>query len=167
MKRIIYIACFVSAAMGIAQLTANTSLAQSNGTQTVDGRLDAAGLKNAITGLGYELKDIGTGPGKEKYQFVIEKGDLSIPVGAELSTSKNYVWLTVNLGEEPGNLNYKELLKRNAKIQPSFFYITANNSLMVAEPIDNRLITAVVMRRVIDKLTADVVDTKDLWQTKK
>jgi len=161
MKRIVYVACLVVSVLGFAQLTSKTSFAQ-----TSDGKLDAAGLKAAIVGLGYETKDIGTGPGKEKYEFKIEKGDLNIPVGAEVSPSKNYIWLTVNLGTDSGKLNYQELLKRNAKIQPSFFYVTTNGSLMLAEAIDNRLVTSPIMRRVVDKLTADVVDTKDLWQPK-
>lgn len=161
MKRIVYIACFVVTVVGFAQLTSLSSFAQTN-----DGKLDAAGLKSAVEGLGYETKDIGTGPGKEKYEFKIEKGGLNIPVGAEVSPSKNYIWLTVNLGSDSGKLNYQELLKRNAKIQPSFFYLTSNGALMMAEAIDNRLVTSPIMRRVVDKLTTDVSDTKDLWQPK-
>lgn len=161
MKRIVYIACFVVTVLGFAQLSSKTSLAQTN-----DGRLDAAGLKSAVEGLGYETKDIGTGPGKEKYEFKVVTKEFNIPVGAEVSPSKNYIWLTVNLGTDTGKVNYQELLKRNAKIQPSFFYITANGGLMMAEAIDNRLVTGLVMRRVVDKLSADVADTKDLWQTK-
>jgi hypothetical protein len=161
MKRIVYLACFVIVILGFAHLTAVPSFAQ-----TGEAKLDAATLKSTIVGLGYEVKDTITTPGKEKYEFKIEKGDLSIPIGAELSGSKNYIWLTVNLGTDSGKLNYQEILKRNAKIQPSFFYIASNGSVMLAEAIDNRQASATVFRRVIDKLSSDVVDTKDVWQAK-
>lgn len=161
MKRIVYVACFVVSVLGLARMSSMPSYAQ-----TSDGRLDAASLKSTIAGLGYETKDTVTTPGKEKYEFTVEKGNLTIPIGTELSASKNYIWLTVNLGTDNGKLKYQDILKQNAKIQPSFFYITANGTLMLAEAVDNRQATAAVFRRVIDKLSSDVVDTKDVWQTK-
>ncbi|MBX3118752.1 MAG: hypothetical protein KF784_06775 [Fimbriimonadaceae bacterium] len=130
-------------------------------------RVDAKQLKTLITGLGYTVKDLNTEVGKEKYEFTITRDDLDIPIAAEISGSKNYVWLTVYLGDQPKDAAFTAkalpILKQNFKIQPCQFYVTAKDALMVAIAIDNRNVDAAVLRRNIDKLGADVAGSKDLW----
>lgn len=123
----------------------------------------ASDLKKVIEGLGYEVKTLNAEEGKEKYEFVAKKAGLDIPVAAELSASKNFIWLTVFLGEVKETTPYKELLKANAEFQPSFFYVTASNKLMMGVAMENRALTSAIMRRHVEKLTEDVGETQDIW----
>lgn len=130
-------------------------------------RLDAAQLRSMIANMGYEVKDLSTEPGKEKYSFTINKSDLNIPVGAEISPSKNYIWLTVSLKDYASDtsINSKaaDFLRQNGKIQPCQFYLTSKDFLMMALPLENRAMDSVILRRNIDKLVNDVANTKSLW----
>ncbi len=129
-------------------------------------QLDYPKLKTMLTNLGYTTKDIGTEVGKEKAQIDIKTEAFNIPMGAEISPSKNYVWITVNLGANPTADQSKALLRQNATIQPSFFYLTKDEKLMLGHPIDNRSITPDVMKRIIDKLAKDVDSSAKDWQAK-
>ena len=126
--------------------------------------LDPAGLKKLIEGLGYEVKDLNTDPGKEKFEFQTKTANFNVPVAAELSPSKNYVWLTINLGTNSPTKKHEQLLKENANIQPSFFYITSKNNLMLAAPMDNREISAAILKRCLEKLINDVDKTSATWK---
>lgn len=141
-----------------------------DGTASPDGAWDAATLKKAISDIGYEPKVLESAPGKEKVEFAIEKGGFTIPVAAEISPSKNYVWLTVRLGDAPKDFDSAgaklgALLKANAKVQPCQFYITEKGTLMLALPVDNRSLTNPVLRRRVDFLTNTVVEQKGVWQS--
>jgi hypothetical protein len=127
--------------------------------------LDAKQLKDMISNLGYETKVLNEEVGKEKYEFKLESGGFDVWIAAEISASKNYVWLTVLLGDAPSADSAKpyEYLKRNNKIQPTFFYATDKGKLMLGYPMDNRSITPAVMRRTMTKLAADTSSTSDLW----
>ncbi len=116
--------------------------------------------------LGYEVTDIVKEEGKEKYSVVFTKNDLNIPVGFEISPSNTYIWLTVNLGTAPteGNAKCLNLLKQNAKVQPTFFYVTDSGRLMAALPIENRLVTNEVMRLRAESVSDNVGKTKEFWQ---
>lgn len=151
----------VTSTIAAATLIASLIIGQ---TQATPDRLDAAGLKTMVAGLGYEVKDLNTEVGKEKYEFAVKKKSFNIPIGTELSNSKNYVWLTVFLGPNSPTKPHEDLLKANYSIQPSFFYITTKGNLMMAEAIDNRDITPAILRRVIDKLSDDVDANSALWQ---
>src|SRR5437016_13553875 len=62
--------------------------------QTQD-QLDRKQLHDMLSQLGYDVKDLDTAPGKEKYSFSMERGGLNIPVAAEISANGKYIWLTV------------------------------------------------------------------------
>ncbi len=139
------------------------------GAQSQDAsKLDPKQLKTLIGGLGYEVKDLNTEAGKEKFEFKTSAGGLDIPIGAEISPSKNYIWLTVYLGDQPKNSAFASkalpLLKQNGKVQPTQFYVTSRDALMVAIAMDNRSIDAVALKRTIEKVMNDVANSKDLWQ---
>ena len=129
------------------------------------GPLDAPKLKDMIVGLGYAVRALNETAGKEKYEFTVKTPEFDVPVAAELSGSKNYVWLTVFLGAAPKADSPKCLsyLQRNFKIQPSQFYVTDKGNLMLGIVVDNRGIDSNVLRRVITKLSEDAVSTADLW----
>ena len=56
------------------------------------------------------------------------------------------------------------LLKQNAVIQPCLFYITAKGNLMMGLPVENRAVTAAVLKRCTDFVSKRVADTKNDWQ---
>lgn len=127
-------------------------------------KLTAESLKTMSEGLGIEVKVLNAEVGKEKYTLSMKTTSLNIPVGAEISPSGNYIWLTVNLGNNSSTKKHEELLKQNGVIQPAFFYITSSGRLMMAHPIDNRSISPVVLKRCLDKIVADVDKTNAIWK---
>lgn len=128
-------------------------------------RIDAPKLREMIVNLGYTVNDLSTEPGKEKYEFTITTGGFDIPIAAEISASKNYLWLTAFLGAPPAETSEKNaaMLKQNFKVQPTLFYITEKGNLMMGLPCDNRDITPDVLRRNATKLAEDVAKTSDIW----
>jgi hypothetical protein len=123
-------------------------------------------LKEILVQLGYTVKDLVTTPGKQKYEIKTTKDGLDVPISYELSSSTNYVWLTVFLGKPPaeGSVLNASLLKQNAKIQPCQFYITEAGNLMMGLASDNRGINNATLRRYTDFITARVTETKAYWQ---
>ncbi|MBS1709939.1 MAG: hypothetical protein JSS65_14595 [Armatimonadetes bacterium] len=132
--------------------------------QTKPGALDPNSLKAMVEGLGYEVKAINTEPGKEKFEIPAKTANFNVPVAAEISPSKNYIWLTVHLGANSPTKKHEQLLKENANIQPSFFYITSKGALMMAQPLDNREVTAAIMKRCLEKIINDVDKTAASWK---
>lgn len=130
-------------------------------------KLDAAGLKAMITNLGYTLKDLNTEPGKEKFEFAVEKEGFNIPIAAEISPSKNFVWLTCFLGKYTDLKDPKDraekALRQNQKMQPTFFYVTDKDNLMIGTALENRALDASIMKRFVDKLGADVSSSSAVW----
>lgn len=127
--------------------------------------LTAEKLKEMIVNLGFEPKALNEEVGKEKYEFTVKAEGFDVPIAAEISASKNYVWLTVYLGDAPADSSPKipALLKKNHKIQPCQFYITEKGALMMAIAMDNRGITPAVFKRAYTKLSDDVSGTADVW----
>lgn len=135
-------------------------------TELQSPQIDRKQLKEMLTQLGYEVKDLVTDPGKEKYTVTITKDGLDIPIGFEISPSLGYIWLTVNLGTAPtdGNSKTLDLLKQNSKIQPTFFYITDKGLLMAGLPIDNRGVTNVTLRQRAESIAENVGKTQSVWK---
>lgn len=131
-----------------------------------DGAITRTQLKEMLVQLGYEVSDIVTEVGKEKYSVKFAKNDLNIPVGFEISPSNTYIWLTVNLGEAPkeGGPRTLALLKQNSKVQPTFFYVTDSGRLMAALPVENRGVTNAILRLRAESISDNVGKTKEFWQ---
>jgi hypothetical protein len=130
-----------------------------------DSQMTAAELKEMITNAGYEVKALSEEAGKEKYEFTVKTDEFDVPIAAEISGSKNYIWLTVFLGDAPKADSPKchAMLSRNFKIQPSHFYVTDGGKLMMGFAMENRGMNPVVFRRTFAKLSDDVVKTADIW----
>lgn len=129
-------------------------------------QIDRKQLRDTLTQLGYEVTDIVKDAGKEKYSVKFTNNGLDIPVGFEISPSNSYIWLTVNLGEAPTESSPKNLalLKENAKVQPTFFYITGSGRLMAALPVENRGVTNAVLKTRAEAIADNVGKTKETWQ---
>jgi hypothetical protein len=123
-------------------------------------------LKDMLIQLGYTVKDIVTTAGKEKVSVTITKEGLDIPIGAEISPSNSFIWLTVNLGDAPKDTARENnaMLKFNSKAQPNQFYITASGRMMMGVPIANRSVTNADLRERMESLSKYVAESRDLWE---
>ncbi len=130
--------------------------------------LTAPQLKEKLMQLGNEVKEIVSTVDKEKYEVKYVTPSLNVPVAYEFSPSKNFIWLTVNLGPARADtsLTHAALLKQNFVIQPCQFYITSKGNLMLGLAIENRGLTNAIIKRHTDKVLADVESTAPYWQTK-
>jgi len=125
--------------------------------------LTSTQLRSMVDNMGLTTKPLNEDTGK--FQIDAKSESLNIPIGTELSKSGNYIWFTVNLGDgDKVQSHYKDLLKQNGAIQPDFFYITEKGALMLAVAMDNRGVTPAVIKRVTDKLVADVDKTAQYWK---
>lgn len=133
-----------------------------------NGQWDTALLKKGIEDIGYETKTLNKEEGKETYEFKVTRGGLDIPIMAEITSSKSYIWLTAVVGflkEGEGDAaKYRKLLQANAEIQPCHFFITKGDRLKIAIALDNRGMTNPALRKSVEKLANDVVGTKAIWQ---
>jgi len=125
-----------------------------------------AQLKEKLEQMGFTVKTISQEAGKEKYSIDHPGTGFNIPVGYEISPSTNFIWLTANLGKAENLTPEKsmEMIKENGKIQPCFFYITSTGLMMMGLGVENRGVTAAILRRHIDKFVADVSKTSAVWQ---
>lgn len=160
MKRFILFAAFLASIVLLGNLLSTSIIAQTSD------QLDATKMKEMLVGLGYEVKALSEKVGEEKYTVTIVAGDFDVPVGVELSPSKNYIWLTANLGSDSDKTKHREILKANSQVQPSQFYITKSGLLMIGLPLENRAMTAAIMKRNIEKLGSDVSATASTWESK-
>jgi hypothetical protein len=134
------------------------------GFQT-SGKVDRKQLRDMLAQLGYEVKDLDTTAGKEKYSFTVEQGGLNIPVAVELSPNESYIWFTVFCKDGiPAGDKAVAQLKRNADIQPSQFYITKSGKVMMGLCLENHEVTNAILRQKAVKIADDVVKSKDDWQ---
>jgi hypothetical protein len=153
MRRVIF-GCFVLAIAAFALYGFNAA----QGSKPT-----AKQLRSTLTQLGYEVKDLNTDEGEEKYEVKVTREGYDVYVAYEISPSTNYVWLTVLLGDTPSASKALDMLKHNSKIQPTNFYVSSNGKLMLGLAIDNKAVDNAMLRTKTDKICGDVVSSADLW----
>lgn len=133
--------------------------------QTCD-PVTAPQLRSIATQLGYTINDITTTVGSEKFSVTINKGGLDIPIALEISPSKKYVWLTVNLGTAKADTSVRHhaLLKQNSVIQPCQFYISGSGLLMMGLPLENSGITNAFLREKLELVAKNVSNSETIWK---
>lgn len=120
-----------------------------------------------LVGLGFEeVKDISTVEGKEKFEVTVKGTSFNVPVALEISPSRRFVWLTALLGSFTTKHSGEALLRKNAEIQPSQFYVTKANNLQIALAAENRNVTSANLKFCMDKLVQDVSDSASVWNIK-
>ncbi len=123
-------------------------------------------LRELISQLGYEIKNINTTTGTESYQITTTRNGIDVPVLLSISASNGYIWLTVLLGpakkDNPGKI--LSLMEENKKVQPCSFYINDLDQLMIGLAVDNRGVNNTILRSRIDFISTHVGDSKGLWQ---
>lgn len=128
-------------------------------------KIDRKGLRSLLVTAGYTIKDLNTTEGQEKYELMITKDGLNIPVAIEITPSTNYIWFTVNLGPAPadGDLQHAKMLKQNGLIQPSQFYINSSGKLLIGLPVENKSVTIASLIRNLETISGKVAETKSVW----
>jgi hypothetical protein len=123
-------------------------------------------LKTMVENLGYTSKEISKAGENPKFEVNASTQGFNVPIGFEVSPSGRYIWASANLGSASGidGARALELLKKNFSIQPTSFWITGAGNLSIGMPIDNREVTPVHLKFVIDKLAGDVGATSSTWQ---
>jgi hypothetical protein len=159
MKRLVLLPLALAAVLSASFVTSGFATAQ--GEEPV--RLSADDLKTMLTNLGHDLKQINKDVDKEKWEFAVKTASFNVPVGAEVSPSKQFIWLTVSLGPITDKQDPKELLRLNGRIQPTQAYLSAKDVLMLAFAIENRSDTPALMKSRIEKLTVDVEKSASVW----
>lgn len=141
-------------------------------SQSAAGTLEAVQIRDMVKAMGYECKELSKDPGKEKYEFSVEKSDLNIPIAFEVSPSKRYIWFTVYLGDASKMTDFgkvaEKLLRQNTTVQPCQFYVTKSDRLMLAMALENRgPVDPALLRKSFEKVAEDVASSKDLWSVDK
>jgi hypothetical protein len=134
---------------------------QENQPQT--GGLDAKKLTETVKGFGLEINVLNDKQGEEKFEAKVSHEGFDIPVSFEISPSKRYIWMTAFLGK-PATLKAKELLRANASIQPTQFYLNSREELMIGIAMENRDMNPVRLKFGMDKLVDDIVNRSADWQ---
>lgn len=123
-------------------------------------------LQGMVAGMGYTTKPLPPAEGgpATKFEFTVVTSEFNVPMGLEVSKSGRYIWCTASLGEfKKGGDAALELLKQNASLQPTSFWLTSKGFLMIGIAIDNREVTPEHLRFVFDKLAADVGKSAAVW----
>jgi hypothetical protein len=127
-------------------------------------------LAKKLADMGYDLKKIND----TSYEVVIQRDNWKIYLTILFSADKTRLWLVSNLADiediskVPADVLAK-LLDGNATCSPSFFYYNTDAKrpafryLKIARPVDNRGITASVLRTEIDALFDTIKNTKPVW----
>lgn len=127
-------------------------------------KIDDAGLKSMLTGLGYEVKE----PGPSTFEVPIVANGLNIPTRVFIAKSKTKIWLSVALITKEGvdkltREDLQKILEANVSVGPCHFMIEGG-WLKLKMAIDNRNVTPAIMRSELDYLAARVGDSKAVWQ---
>lgn len=156
-----------TAFFGGAALATAMGTASLLGLQSEEKVIDGNELKTMVANLGFTTKDLSTDPAKPKTELVVTQGGFDIPIAAEVTSSKRFIWLTAFLGVKSSFADFDtratKLLDSNYTIQPTQWYTTSKGNLMIGIAIENRNVTPAHLKWRIDKLATDVVNTKDLW----
>lgn len=126
--------------------------------------LSESDLKEMIVGLGFEVTESKGSSDRPVYSFVAATDPFKVPTNAEISASGKYIWFSASMGKISETKPWLDLLRQNASIQPSQFYVTKADSLKIAIAVDNRAVTPANLKLVIEKLVKDIKETAPIWQ---
>ncbi len=127
--------------------------------------VDFPKLMEMLEGLGYPPKQISKEGESPKSEITATSGSWNVHLSFEVSPSTRFIWVSAFLGDA-GHITGEralDILKRQAGIQPTSFWISRSGGLMIGMYVDNRDVTPVHLKYVIDKLVGDVERTSSLW----
>ena len=131
----------------------------------VQASLTDTSLLQLLTDMGFEPKKL-----KQGYVVAIKQGEWTYNVQFVISANKEKLGLNANMGsvEDASAVTAAQwmgLLAANTDIAPSFFYYNKmNHILYMHRVLDNRYLTAAILRQQIDAFTGNIKETADLWK---
>ncbi|HZP38275.1 MAG TPA: hypothetical protein VFE48_17450 [Methylomirabilota bacterium] len=159
------------AVMGLclAGLLAGAAAAQPARPAPGPGRLDAAGLRAALTALGYPAREVQNEAGVE-YEIVLRlRTGSAVTTRVTLSKDGSLVWLVAWLKKVPAGRTVSgnavlDMLVENDTIGPAHFsYNEKVRWFFLNSPIVNRDLTPERLRGEIDHVAGIAARTEPLW----
>jgi hypothetical protein len=131
-----------------------------------------AQLKEMLELLGYDVQE-DKSSSNPTYTIKVVRKNLTYTLTVSLSGSKTKLWASSALAElktehasQPDKL--LKLLELNQKIGPShFYYYDKFKMIYIAKPMDNRGVTAKLLREHIDELMEQIIANEPFWDVRK
>lgn len=140
---------------------------------TIPGQLTPDSLKEMLTNLGYDFDVEKTTNGNFLHFVKVARKGMNYEVNVNISSNKQKLWCSVALADvKPEHATQSDkllkLLELNQKIGPShFYYYPPHKMFYIAKPMDNRGITAKLLRENIDSIMETVVTYETDWNVAK
>lgn len=129
------------------------------------GTLTESTLVQMLEDLRYEPRKL-----RQGYVVTIREDDWTYNVQLVISPNGEKIGLNANIGvvDDPVSVraaDWQNVLAENTAISPSFFYYNkANRTLYMHRVIDNRCVTATILRQQIQAFTEDIRESADAWK---
>ena len=126
--------------------------------------LDNDSLKTMLDNMGYAPKSLSKG-----YLIAVQRDGWTYNMQLVISGDQTKVGINANLGsvDDPTTVNadqWRTLLEKNSDIDPSAFYFDKDqHKLYLHRVVDNRALTAEILRKQIDNFCSNIHDTSDSW----
>ena len=153
----------------LAGLLAGAASAQSAGPASPPGRLDAAGLRAALSALGYPAREVRNEAGVE-YEIVLRlRTGAAVTTRVTLSKDGSLVWLVAWLKKVPpgrtvsGNAVLDMLVENDAIGPTHFSYNERVRWFFLNSPVINQDLTPDRLRGEIDHVALIAARTEPLW----
>ena len=153
----------------LSGLLAGTAAAQSAGPASAPGRLDAAGLRAALSTLGYPAREVRNEAGVE-YEIVLRlRTGSAVTTRVTLSKDGSLVWLVAWLKKVPpgrtvsGNAVLDMLVENDAIGPTHFSYNERVRWFFLNSPVINQDLTPYRLRGEIDHVALIAARTEPLW----
>ena len=166
MRRRLTVALF---GLCLSGLLAGSASAQSAGPGSTPGRLDAAGLRAALTTLGYAAREVRNEAGTE-YEIVLRlRTGSAVTTRVTLSKDGSLVWLVAWLKKIPpgrtvsGNAVLDMLVENDAIGPTHFSYNERVRWFFLNSPVINQDLTPDRLRGEIDHVALIAARTEPLW----
>lgn len=139
-------------------------------------RLTETDVKSMLEKMGHEIETLTTTSGALKFQVRLKRGNWTIPLTAELSPNKRFLWISNFVGPMPEDSTplgdaLARLLEANWSNAPAFFSINVADTkagkqrrLYLQRPMENQGITETELSQVIDAVADVVQRTAPIWQ---
>ncbi len=141
--------------------------------KAVSGVLDDAKLKEMLDMLGHDMREVKLNDAGVGYYIKIRKGSYTFDMRVCLSGDKRKLWATTALAEfKPEHAaradKLMRLLELNKTVGPCFFDCAAKTKMLYIEaPLDNRGLTAKIVREHIEQVADTAFEFEADWNTSK
>ena len=160
---------WMAAAIGLFTL----ATAKAADPAPVAGQINAEQLQEMLENLGYDVKVEKLASGNTLHWIKIKNKGSTYEVNVNISPSKTKLWTSVGLADvKPEHLAQADrmvkLLELNQKTGPThFYYYAVHKMIYAAKPMDNRGVTAKLLREHLEDLMTQLATTEEHWDVSK